>query len=73
MTDRVRLLPIDAQRVLQLAACIGNRFDLRTLAVVDQKPLMETARDLWEAISAELVLPLGDAYRLMTVEVSGPA
>jgi predicted ATPase/class 3 adenylate cyclase len=71
VADRVRHLPPAAQRVLELAACIGNRFDLATLALIHERTPRETARDLWECVAAGMVLPLGDAYQWIQMEVPG--
>jgi len=41
---------------LRLAACIGNKFDLETLAVVFEKSQSETAFSLREAVSEGLII-----------------
>ncbi|HSF75986.1 MAG TPA: serine/threonine-protein kinase PknK, partial [Microcoleus sp.] len=61
-------LPEETQQVLKLAACIGNHFNLDNLAIVTEKPVSETARDLWEALQAGLILPMSDAYKIALVE-----
>jgi predicted ATPase/class 3 adenylate cyclase/tRNA A-37 threonylcarbamoyl transferase component Bud32 len=73
MAGNVQKLDGKTQQVLRLAACIGNQFDLPTLALVYQKSPRETAIDLWEALITGMVLPLGDAYKLMGLEVPGLA
>lgn len=67
MAGKMQKLPQKTQQVLKLAACIGNQFDLQTLSVVYQKPPTETAADLQEAIVEGLVLPLGEAHKLMSL------
>jgi PAS domain S-box-containing protein len=57
-------LPQEAQQVLQLAACMGNRFSLENLAIVREKSSSETAADLWDALQAGLILPMSDAYKI---------
>ncbi len=52
------------QEVLQLGACLGNQFNLETLAIVHQKSPSATAADLWEALQAGLILPLSNAYKI---------
>lgn len=69
LIGQVRKLGPGTQRVLKLAACIGNQFDLLTLAIVNEKPPSATAADLWEAIVEGLVLPLDDTYRLADLGV----
>ncbi|MCG8365032.1 MAG: serine/threonine-protein kinase PknK, partial [Pseudanabaenales cyanobacterium] len=49
MAGRLQKLPIPTQKVLELAACIGNQFDLETLAVVCNKSEAEVAADIWGA------------------------
>ncbi|MEP7123114.1 MAG: AAA family ATPase [Byssovorax sp.] len=68
MAGKIRKLPEPTQRVVKLAACIGNTFDLATLAIVDERPEIATAADLWEALREGLVLPVDDAYQLVPTE-----
>jgi predicted ATPase/class 3 adenylate cyclase len=65
LADKVQQLPLETQQALKLGACIGNRFDLATLAIVAQKPLHQIAADLWQALVAGLVVPLSDNYKLL--------
>jgi predicted ATPase/signal transduction histidine kinase/tRNA A-37 threonylcarbamoyl transferase component Bud32 len=64
MTLQLKKLPEPTQEVLQLAACIGNSFDLKTLAIVHQKSELNTASDLWTAIFEGLVVPEVESYKL---------
>jgi predicted ATPase len=58
-------LPKETQNVLKLAACIGsNRFSLFLLSIVYQHSLEETAKDLWPALKAGLVVPTSNAYQI---------
>jgi PAS domain S-box-containing protein len=56
------LVPL-TQNMLQLAACIGNQFDLETLAIISQQSQSETAAILWEALQEELILPVDQVYK----------
>jgi PAS domain S-box-containing protein len=68
MTEKIQQLSESAQKVLQLAACIGNQFDLRTLSVINEKSQKETANELWDAIQAGLILPVGDDYKFIQTD-----
>lgn len=54
----------ETQKVLKLAACVGNQFDLEILAIVNQESSFITATQLWSALQAGLVLPLSTAYKI---------
>lgn len=62
MVARLRQLPVATQRVLVGAACIGNVFDLSSLAAICAIPLGEAANALWSALEQELVIPLHRHY-----------
>ncbi|CBN56975.1 MULTISPECIES: trifunctional serine/threonine-protein kinase/ATP-binding protein/sensor histidine kinase [Kamptonema] len=61
-------LPTSTQKILQLAGCIGNHFDLATLAIVSEQSEVETAGDLWKALQEGLILPLSDVYKFYQEE-----
>ncbi|MBD2579322.1 AAA family ATPase [Oscillatoria sp. FACHB-1406] len=71
MTDRAKKIAEETKQVLKLAACIGNQYDLQTLAIVSQKSAQETAKNLWPAIVEGLILPLSDAYKPIELDVDG--
>lgn len=64
MAERIQSLDPDTQSALKIAACIGNSFDLKTLAKVHGKPLKATALDLWRALQESLIVPLSEAYKI---------
>ncbi len=68
LSANVQKLGMSTQQVLKLAACIGDRFDLQTLATVSVQSPQATATDLLPAILAGLILPLSDAYKLLESE-----
>ncbi|MHC5675573.1 ATP-binding sensor histidine kinase [Nostoc sp.] len=63
MVLQLQKLPESTQNVLQLAACIGNQFDLSTLAIVSESSEIKTAASLWKALGEGLILPLTDVYK----------
>jgi len=71
MTKNVKQLPTKTQGVLKLAACIGNQFDLKTLAVIYEKSIRETATNLRSALQSNLIVPLSYAYQLVELDVEG--
>ncbi|NQE35807.1 trifunctional serine/threonine-protein kinase/ATP-binding protein/sensor histidine kinase [Microcoleus asticus] len=60
----IQKLPEGTQQILQLAACIGNRFNLDVCAIVNEKSPLETADDLWSALQSGLILPLSNDYKI---------
>jgi predicted ATPase/class 3 adenylate cyclase len=71
MGGKLRKLPESTLGLLRLAACIGGRFDLRMLSLVSGLSPVKAASELWEALQAGLVLPLGDDYRLLLAAAPG--
>ena len=70
MATRLQKLLPETQEVMKLAACIGNKFDLETLAIVSEKSVVETANNLWGALPEGLILPVTEVYKFYTSEES---
>ncbi|MCW5313410.1 AAA family ATPase [Nostoc sp. KVJ3] len=68
MAKQLQRLPSSSQKVLQLAACIGNQFDLATLAIISEQSEIDTSADLWKALQSGLVLPISDTYKFYQQE-----
>jgi serine/threonine protein kinase len=72
MAVQLQKLPPGTQEVLKLAACMGNQFDLETLATVQPQSLAGTAADLWPALQEGLVLPQNGVYKFFQGSESDP-
>lgn len=67
LANRIKKLPESTQKVLQLAACIGDKFTLDVLSIVNEKFSVSTAKELDAALQAGLILPLSEAYKIPLV------
>ena len=68
MLEKIRRLPTATQHLLQLAASLGNRFELETLAVISEITSYQAQQDLWPALTAGLIHPLGQNYKYLEQE-----
>jgi len=57
LTERIKLLPEETQHMLATAACIGNRFDIATLANLRSGSLSSTALTLRDASIEGFIIP----------------
>ncbi|MGL4502179.1 MAG: ATP-binding protein, partial [Planktothrix sp.] len=71
MAEKLYQLPLRTQQVLQLAACVGNQFELKTLALIEGTSMRETALALKSAMTEGFVLPLSNEYKLIELDVEG--
>jgi predicted ATPase len=62
MTRRIQRLSEKAQAALMLGACIGNQFDLDTLAIISQQSSAAVTRSLDEALDEGLILATENSY-----------
>ncbi|NET27539.1 AAA family ATPase [Okeania sp. SIO1I7] len=64
MVGKIEKLDKKTQQVLKLAACIGNKFNLEILAIVNNKSQTVTANELQSALHEGLILPLKNNYKV---------
>jgi predicted ATPase len=62
MTCSIQRLPPKSQYALTLAACIGNRFDRQTLAIISEQSIAATGEDLEQAIAEGLIVKTGRRF-----------
>ncbi|MEB3280958.1 MAG: AAA family ATPase [Lyngbya sp.] len=63
MKAQLKRLPLATQNILKLAACIGNLFDLETLAIISETSTTKTANYLWSSLKAGLIVPVDEMYK----------
>ena len=64
MLSKMKNLPEETQQIMKLAACVGSRFDLEMLTVIQSSTLEEVTQQLWPAIHEGLILQDGGAWQL---------
>ncbi len=68
MLGKMALLPSDTQELIQLAACVGSRFNLEMLAHIAEQPLNRVTQQLWPALRDGLLLQDGGDWHLGHVQ-----
>jgi len=71
LAESLREAEPDFRLMLGTAACLGKRFDLATLSSVWGRGLAETASEVWEAVNAQLLVPLDDTWGLLEAWSAG--
>jgi diguanylate cyclase (GGDEF)-like protein len=73
LLEKIRRLPMATQHLLQLAASIGNRFALDTLALAVERAAWHTQQALWPALDAGLIQPLDERYKYVGADADAGA
>jgi len=68
MVQKLQKLPTETQDSLKLASCIGNQFDLVTLAIVSKRSQLETAVALCQAQRLGLIVPQNQSCKLLEAD-----
>lgn len=63
MTEKLYRLPDDHLEIVKICACIGNRFDLDTLALISRRPVSDILSIMDHLIQEGLIIDAGDLYR----------
>lgn len=63
IAEKFRKLPENTRAALEMASCIGSRFDLALLSASSKQAPLETAFDLWEGLERGFVSLPTRAYR----------
>ena len=63
LISRIHQLSDVTQWILQLAACIGFTFDLKTLSLISEEPLQAVKKQLWETVLTAFIQPLDEKYQ----------
>lgn len=63
LSFRMNQLSEESQQILQLAACIGHVFDLKTLSTISEKSMTVVVKELSEIIALNLIVPLEGGYK----------
>jgi predicted ATPase/signal transduction histidine kinase/CheY-like chemotaxis protein len=71
LSPKLRKFPADVQELLRLAACIGNSFDLETIAITADRPLAACAAALMAAVREGYLLP-ASAPEVVEIEAEEP-
>jgi len=71
LVNKIKKLPEQTQNSLKVAACIGNQFDLKTLATVNETSGADIFNSLWPAIDEGLILQAA-LYGFLNSEANQP-
>ena len=69
MASKIQKFSQQTQKILKLASCIGNQFELNTLVIIAELSPQEVALILHDTISVGLILPLSEQYKAIEFNI----
>lgn len=72
MINKLKKLPEETQQALRLAACIGNRFDINTLSLIQEQAVADLFQILVPAIEEGLIQCAGNLPELPIADYTLP-
>ncbi|WP_226582641.1 AAA family ATPase [Microseira wollei] len=60
MISKLKKLPVSTQKLLRIAACIGETFDLNTLSIISKKSLNSIDKIILYAVQLGVILPTSE-------------
>ncbi|MBS4220711.1 AAA family ATPase [Bacillus sp. FJAT-49711] len=63
IVERFNKLPDETKKLMKLASCIGNEFEINVLSAVYEENTIITVNTLWEALREGMLLPLSPSYK----------
>ncbi len=63
LSEKIEKMSLNSIKLLKIASCIGNTFDLKLLSMVYGKSYIDTSEDLWQTLKEGLILPINNNYR----------
>ena len=69
MANKINKLPPEVRETLKIAAVIGSRFDLKTLSIVQEKPIVDAAKSLFPSLQEGLIIS-ESVFNLKELEVN---
>lgn len=70
MAQKIQKLSPDTQMILKYASCLGNPFELRTLADMIGRTPKDVSTQLWESLQEELIVPMHMSYKYVSDDIN---
>ncbi|MEM7181869.1 MAG: serine/threonine-protein kinase PknK [Spirochaetota bacterium] len=65
MVKNIRNFPENTSKILSLAACLGNQFDIKFLSIISELSYKDLIDFLWPAIEEGVIIPIGNAQSIL--------